>query len=81
MHEVLSSCRTAWIVAVAACVVAVVAIGNATYVNYRYSQPLPPFLLTLNPATKEASQVKLTRDEATYGDEIQVFPDSIRYPS
>lgn len=73
MHEVLSSRRTAWIVAVAACVVAVVAIGNATYVNYRYSQPLPPFLLTLNPATKEVSQVKLTRDEATYGDEIDKY--------
>ncbi|WP_407213989.1 hypothetical protein [Enterobacter kobei] len=57
------------------------AIGNATYVNYRYSQPLPPFLLTLNPATKEVSQVKLTRDEATYGDEIDKYFLIIRYPS
>lgn len=29
--------------------------------------------MTLNPATKEVSQVKLTRDEATYGDEIDKY--------
>ncbi|HAT2688803.1 TPA: type IV secretion system protein, partial [Citrobacter freundii] len=42
-------------------------------VNYRYSQPIPPFLLTLNPSNHEVSQVKLTRDDATYGDEIDKY--------
>ena len=73
MNEVLSSRRTAWIVAAVASVVAVVAIGNATFVNYRYSQPIPPFLLSLNPSNHEVSQVKLTRDDATYGDEIDKY--------
>ncbi|HBT7049066.1 TPA: type IV secretion system protein, partial [Klebsiella pneumoniae] len=43
------------------------------YVVHKYSQPIPAHLLTLNEATHEVQQVKLTRDQTSYGDEIDKF--------
>lgn len=73
MNEVLSSRRTAWRVAASAGVVAMVCLGIAGFVIHRYSQPIPPYMLTINKDTGEVSQIKMTHDQASYGDEIDKF--------
>ncbi|MBB9041933.1 type IV secretion system protein, partial [Escherichia coli] len=54
-------------------VVTVFALSLVGYVVHKYSQPIPAHLLTLNEATHEVQQVKLTRDQTSYGDEIDKF--------
>lgn len=49
------------------------ALSLVGYVVHKYSQPIPAHLLTLNEATHEVQQVKLTRDQTSYGDEIDKF--------
>ncbi|GAB7473084.1 VirB8 family type IV secretion system protein [Enterobacter hormaechei] len=73
MDEVLKSRRTAWMVATGSAVVTVFALSLVGYVVHKYSQPIPAHLLTLNEATHEVQQVKLTRDQTSYGDEIDKF--------
>ncbi|WP_249820155.1 type IV secretion system protein, partial [Escherichia coli] len=51
----------------------VFALSLVGYVVHKYSQPIPAHLLTLNEATHEVQQVKLTRDQTSYGDEIDKF--------
>ncbi|MBC0621539.1 type IV secretion system protein, partial [Escherichia coli] len=55
------------------CNSAVFALSLVGYVVHKYSQPIPAHLLTLNEATHEVQQVKLTRDQTSYGDEIDKF--------
>jgi type IV secretion system protein VirB8 len=71
MDEVLKSRRTAWMVATGSAVVTVLhsLIG---YVVHKYSQPIRTSA-NAQQATHEVQQVKLTRDQTSYGDEIDKF--------
>lgn len=70
MEEVLSSRRNAWRVAGAACVVSIACLSLAGFVVHRYSEPLPPYLLTYNDATHNLSTVAMTRNMASAGDDL-----------
>ncbi|RRE44366.1 type IV secretion system protein VirB8 [Klebsiella pneumoniae] len=67
MDEVLAAYRST------GSAVVTVALSLVGYVVHKYSQPIPAHLLTLNEATHEVQQVKLTRDQTSYGDEIDKF--------
>lgn len=73
LDEITSSRKRAWIVAAGMFVITLGAVGHSWFVSYRYDRPLPPHILFLNSATHEVQQVKITRDEASYGDEIDKF--------
>lgn len=67
VNEILNSRSRAWKIATAFFVFAVVSMITAVGVIIRFAQPLPAYLTTINKDTGEVSQVKITRDEATYG--------------
>ncbi|HBV4265969.1 TPA: type IV secretion system protein [Klebsiella pneumoniae] len=73
VNEILNSRSRAWKTATAFFVFAVVSMVTAVGVIIRFAQPLPAYLTTINKDTGEVSQVKITRDEATYGDVIDQY--------
>lgn len=73
MQEVLSSRTLAWRITGCCLVLLLVAILMTGLTIYRYSQPLPPYLLTINKQTGEVSQLKMTRDQSSYGEEIDKY--------
>ncbi|EPQ7029119.1 VirB8/TrbF family protein, partial [Klebsiella pneumoniae] len=73
VNEILNSRSRAWKIATAFFVFAVVSMVTAVGVIIRFAQPLPAYLTTINKDTGEVSQVKITRDEATYGDVIDQY--------
>ena len=73
MQEVLASRRLAWRITLSCFVLLFIAIAVMGFTIYSYSQPLPPYLLTINRETGEVSQLKMTRDQASYGEEIDKY--------
>ncbi|ECB6713972.1 type IV secretion system protein [Salmonella enterica] len=73
LNEVLSSRQKAWYVAGGASIITVVCLCLAGFVVHRYSEPLPPYLLTINKDTGEVSEIKITRDQASYGEDLDVY--------
>lgn len=73
MNEVLSSRRTAWRVATVSIIAGIVGFGVAATVIHKYSQPMPPFLLTYNSADHDIQQIKMTRDQESYGQALDTM--------
>jgi len=73
MQEVLASRTLAWRITSACLLLLFVAIVITGLTIYRYSQPLPPYLLTINKQTGEVSQLKMTRDQSSYGEAIDKY--------
>jgi type IV secretion system protein VirB8 len=73
VNEILTSRSRAWKIAGAFFIFAVISMITAVGVIIRFAQPLPAYLTTINKDTGEVSQVKITRDQATYGDIIDQF--------
>lgn len=73
MQEVLASRSVAWRIAVSCLLLLIITTAIMGFTIYRYSQPLPPYLLTIDRDTGEVSQLKMTRDRGSYGDEIDKY--------
>lgn len=73
LSEILKSRKTAWNVAKGCFTFGVIGITAAVMVIYRYAQPLPAYQTFINKDTHEVSQVKMTRDEASYGELIDQY--------
>ncbi|WP_427047281.1 virB8 family protein [Halomonas casei] len=65
--EAYKSRSRAWWVARALGLVAILSLLVMALLIHRYSQPLPPYLLTIDETTGEASTVSLMREEISYG--------------
>ena len=73
LSEILKSRKTAWNVAKGASAFGVLGIVVAVMVIYRYAQPLPAYENFINKDTGEVTQVKMSRDEASYGELIDQY--------
>ena len=73
LSEILKSRKTAWNVAKGASALGVLGIVVAVMVIYRYAQPLPAYENFINKDTGEVTQVKMSRDEASYGELIDQY--------
>lgn len=73
MGEVTQSRKTAWNVAKGAGLVAAFSLALAGFVVFRYAQPIPEHILTVNRDTGEAQVVSLMRNDAKYNETIDSF--------
>ncbi len=73
LSEILKSRKTAWNVAKVGIAAGIFGFAIAGLVIVRYSQPLPAYQTFINKDTGEVSQVKMTRDEASYGELIDQY--------
>lgn len=73
MGELIQSRKTAWNVAKSAGLVALLALGLSGFVVFRYAQPIPEHILTVNRDTGEAQVVSLMRNDAKYNEVVDNF--------
>jgi type IV secretion system protein VirB8 len=73
LDEVLESRKRAWTVATGFGALAGVCVVAVLGVVFRYSQPIPEHLLTINKDTGEVQEVSLVRGEETYGEVVDSF--------
>ena len=73
LSEVYRSRGRAWKVAGGMTVIALFSLGVVGMVTHRYSQPIPPNMLTINEDTGEVRTVSLMQEEKTYGQALDEY--------
>lgn len=74
LDEVLKSRVVAWVLGATGVIVGVVCLGIAAFVIHRYSQPIPPYLLTLNKQTGAVQQISIMKNQKdSYGERIDSY--------
>lgn len=73
LGEVIQSRKRGWNVAKGASLIAVCSLALSAFVIFRYAQPIPEHILTINRDTGEAQVVSLLRNNAQYDEVTDSF--------
>lgn len=73
LSEVYRSRGRAWKVAGGMTLITLFSLGAVGLVSYRYSQPVPAHMLTINEDTGEVRSVSLMKEEKSYGEALDEY--------